>query len=205
MLLISAMPQESSIILNQFSYHQEQIPQGYTLFRIKERKIYLLEIGFGNKADLTTLESTIISVNPAVIINFGICGALHSGIKLNQNYLAKSVNYNGAKEIILSHDLDLLKSLPKSRLALPVARLITVKEPVLDSQSREELRQNTHCELVDMEAYYIALCARRLGIPVIILKQVTDHANEKAKEQIRRDKNRWQETLYRGLRDVLQL
>jgi nucleoside phosphorylase len=200
------MRQESSVILNHFfSDIEKRISHGYTLFQFKDRNVYLLEIGFVNITDLPNLESAISQINPGLIINFGICGALHRRVTLNQNYMAKSVHYNNAEDIILSQDLDMLKSLSKSNWTVPIASLLTVKDPVLDSRHREELWQSTHCELVDMEAYYIALNAQRLGIPVAILKQVTDYADERAKQQIKGIKKRWQESLYQGLTEIVEL
>ena len=205
LLLISALRQESSVVTEQFPNSIEKNPQGYTLFRFQNREIFLLEIGSGKRMESSKLKSAIVQLNPGFIVNFGICGALDLQIKLNENYLVNTVSCNKKSEINLSPDLELLEEPGNPKELLPRARLLTVKEPVLDSDKREELRRITLCELVDMEAYYIAQTARELGIPLAILKQATDYADNKAMQQVRQTKKIWQESLYQGLVGFLNL
>jgi len=146
-LLICALRQESLVILNQYPYSQEKTPQGYTFFQIQNREMFLLEIGSGKRIDRSKLKSAIIRINPGFIINFGICGALGYSITRHTNYLAKSISYDNEPEIDLSQDLNLLTSYANPHSVLRRVRLLTVKDPVLDSIKREELQRITACEL----------------------------------------------------------
>jgi len=204
-LFISALRQESSVILRQYQHSKEKSPPGYTLFQFQKGGMFLLEIGSGNRIDSSRLKAAIVRINPGFILNFGICGALTPQVALYKNYLAKSLSYDNESEIDLSRDLDLLKSISKSEAVIRNARLLTVKEPILDSKKRDELRQITACELVDMEAYFIAQTARELKIPIAILKQVTDFADQGARQQIKQTKKIWQESLQQGLSGFLNL
>lgn len=202
-LLISALREESSVILEQHCHNKEKTPQGYNLFRFQVRDMLLLEIGSGRRMDHNKVESAISQINPGLIINFGICGALNPRIKLNKNYLAKSVCHENEFEIDLLKDLDLLQSLSVSRSLFPRVRLLTVRDPVLDSMKREELRRITACDVVDMEAYFVAHVAQKLEIPIVILKQVSDYADYKAMQQIKQNKRIWQESLLQGLSKII--
>lgn len=204
-LFISALPQESSVILEQYHHSKEKTPQGYTLFRFPNREMLLLEIGSGRRIELNMIESVIFQINPGLIINFGICGALRPRIKLNRNFLAKSVRYEDKSEIDLRKDLDLLQSLTSSRSLFRHVRLLTVRDPVLESIKRDELWQMTTCDVVDMEAYFVAQVAHKLKIPIVILKQVSDHADHQAKQQITQNKKIWQESLRQGLVKLLNI
>ena len=205
LLLISALRQESSVILRQYQHSKEKTPQGYILFRFQKRGIFLLEIGSGKGIDRSKLKSAIVQINPGFIVNFGICGALTHRVELNKNYLARSISYDNESEIDLSHDLNLLNSLFNSRSVLQSVRLLTVRNPVLDSIKRDKLQQITACELVDMEAYFVAQTARELKIPIAILKQVTDYSDQRALQQIKQNKKIWQESLQQGLSGILNL
>jgi len=202
-LLISALRQESSVILEQYRHHREKTPQGYNLFRFQDQEILLLEVGSGRKMNRKKVESAISQINPGLIVNFGICGTLNPRIKLYKNYLAKSIHYENESEIDLLKDLDLMQSLSVSRSLFPRVRLLTVKDPVLDSMKSAELRRITGCDVVDMEAFFIAQIAHKLEIPVLILKQVSDDADHKAMQQIKQNKRIWQESLRQGLIKIL--
>jgi nucleoside phosphorylase len=63
----------------------------------------------------------------------------------------------------------------------------------------------TDCDVVDMEAYFIVQVAHKLKIPIVILKQVTDHANHQAEQQIEQNMGIWQESLRQGLAKILNI
>ena len=61
---------------------------------------------------------------------------------------------------------------------LPTARLATGDSFIGDSASRERISRQA--SLVDMEGYVVALAGQRFGIPVTLLKDVSDNADDKA-------------------------
>jgi nucleoside phosphorylase len=205
LLLISALRYESDVILRQYPYSEKQLLPGFSIFQLRNKKIFLLEIGSGKRLNMSKLKSAITQLNPGFIINFGICGALHQRMGMYQNYQVNSVRYNQESELNLTPDQKILNALSHPKKNFPAARLLTVKEPVLDIEKREELRRKSRCDLVDMEAYFIAKIARDMLIPVFILKQVTDYAEEGAMQQIRQNLNKWQESLSQGLMGLLDI
>ena len=61
---------------------------------------------------------------------------------------------------------------------LPTARLATGDSFIGDSVSGERISRQA--SLVDMEGYVVALAGQRFGIPVTLLKDVSDNADDKA-------------------------
>ena len=111
------------------------------------------------------------------VVNVGTAGALHDGL-------------SGLHEIdvVINHDLDaaLIRSLgedPKERLVLrpdqpdPIA-LATGDVFVTDPVVRARLAR--HAALVDMEGYAVAYAAMAFGVPVRLVKHVSDQADEGA-------------------------
>lgn len=109
---------------------------------------------------------------PAEILNLGTAGALRPG-------------WEGTHEIVrvLQHDIDtpVLRALTGRTYGAPIA-LTEADGPVLatgdlfvsDPAARDRLAE--HADLVDMEGYAIATVAQRAGVPVRLIKHVSDEA-----------------------------
>ncbi|QGU05662.1 nucleosidase [Corynebacterium comes] len=65
---------------------------------------------------------------------------------------------------------------PETSGHFPTAQLATGDTFVEDSATRERLAQEAG--LVDMEGYAVAAVAHRFGVPVTLLKQISDNADE---------------------------
>lgn len=114
---------------------------------------------------------------PARVVNVGTAGALKDGL-------------DGVYEIgaVTKHDFNLDVISDISRYLLPdaieletsgkleVKNLATGDMFVSDTATRDRLAQNW--DLCDMEGYAVAAAASRLDVPVTLLKQVSDPANE---------------------------
>lgn len=117
------------------------------------------------------------SERPCEIVNLGTAGALKE-------------NLLGLHEVsrVLQHDLDtaLLHQIsgrvygaPLTVAAGPGPTLATGDTFVTDPAVRERLAREA--DLVDMEGYAVAAVAQRLGIPVRLVKFVSDQADEGAR------------------------
>ncbi len=114
---------------------------------------------------------------PERVVNVGTVGSLHDGL-------------DGVFEIeqVIKHDFNLLIESDIHRYLLPetfelettgklpVQSLATGDHFVTDTATRERLAQTSG--LVDMEGYAIAAACARFGVPLTMLKQVSDPANE---------------------------
>lgn len=108
------------------------------------------------------------------VVNIGTAGALREGLI-------------GLHEpgVVLNHDLsaDLVRALgydPEERLEVGPSELVLATGDVFvtDPAVRDQLAQRAH--LVDMEGYAVAWASRSFGVPVRLVKHVSDAADETA-------------------------
>ncbi|SDU74726.1 nucleosidase [Jiangella alkaliphila] len=133
--------------------------------------------GIGKTAAATATTQALAGRAPddLVVVNIGTAGALRPG--LTGLFTPRRV---------LNHDLDadLVRALgldPEELIELPVGDGVTLATGdrfVADSRLRDELAQRA--DLVDMEGYAVAYACRRLGVPVRLVKHVSDAADESA-------------------------
>ena len=110
---------------------------------------------------------------PSRLVNVGTAGALVDGLSgvFEISHVLKHDFSNTGHPYPNGIDLDV------SGL-LPTARLATGDSFIGDSASRERISRQA--SLVDMEGYVVALAGQRFGIPVTLLKDVSDNADDKA-------------------------
>ena len=116
---------------------------------------------------------------PSAIINLGTCGGLIDGP--NGVYEVREVyKHDFSSELLEEIDgrpeINAL-TLHTSGL-LPTARLATGDSFIADTVIRTRLAERA--ELVEMEGYCFARIGHRYGIPVTLLKQISDGANEES-------------------------
>ena len=112
---------------------------------------------------------------PSSVINLGTAGALRPG-------------WTGTHEVstVIQHDLDteLLRTLTGETYGAPLE--IGVTGPVLAtgdafvSDEAAKAKLATRADLVDMEGYALASVAQQAGIPVRLIKHVSDDAGDGA-------------------------
>ncbi|MFI7080633.1 nucleosidase [Micromonospora sp. NPDC049903] len=108
---------------------------------------------------------------PSAVVNLGTAGALHP-------------DWTGTHQVgsVLQHDLDteFLRRLTGQSVGAPLALggdgpvLATGDRFIADDEARAELA--ARAQLVDMEGYAVASTALRFGVPVRLVKQVSDEA-----------------------------
>jgi adenosylhomocysteine nucleosidase len=114
------------------------------------------------------------SVTDLTVVNIGTAGALRDGVA-------------GLHEpgVVLNHDLnaDAIRALgydPEERLVVETSEVVLASGDVFvtDPAVRDRLARAAH--LVDMEGYAVAYAARSFGVPVRLVKHVSDNADESA-------------------------
>ena len=122
---------------------------------------------------------------PDIVVNVGTAGALHDGM-------------SGTHEVgqVRQHDLDsvVLEELTGHRYGRPILlgngpTLATGDVFVSDVTTRDRLA--TSADLVDMEGYAVAAACRMAGVPVKLVKHVSDTADEGARLT-------WRESVHRA-------
>lgn len=145
----------------------------------------VLVTGLGKTAAATSLARHLAAhddLADLVIVNIGTAGALRDGIVDGSD---------GLFEIgtVFNHDInaDAIRALgydPQERLVLGAhpTVLATGDVFVTDPAVRARLAEQAH--LVDMEGYAFAYVAQEFGVPVRLIKHVSDNADETALEWV---------------------
>lgn len=112
---------------------------------------------------------------PSAVVNLGTAGALHP-------------DWTGTHEVgsVIQHDLDtdFIRQLTGQTVGAPLILaddgpvLATGDQFIADDEVRAQLAVRAH--LVDMEGYALASVARRFGVPIRIVKNVSDGAGDGA-------------------------
>lgn len=135
---------------------------------------------------------------PSAVVNLGTAGALHSG-------------WTGTHEVgsVVQHDLDteFLRRLTGQTVGAPLALagdgpvLATGDQFIADDDVRAGL--SAHAQLVDMEGYALASTALRFGVPVRLIKRVSDEAGTGADRTWKESMDDCARVLARWVRDHL--
>lgn len=179
-LILTALRFESRIIFENFKTRLLRSKDNLKLYQIEDRDIFLLETGMGIRISEESFARCLKRIQPALLFNFGIAGALSPELSL-----LSTVRVN----TVCSPDRPALKSGLREKQpilnAIPEASLLTVDEPVLTASEREQLLEKYGCDLVDMETYHLARIAKTRKIPLISVKIVSDYANENTLDCVR--------------------
>lgn len=138
----------------------------------------ILVTGPGKVHAAVAVTAVLSAGQPSAVVNLGTAGGLRDGLQ-------------GVYEIdtVLQHDFDgaAIRALVNRDYGMPIRLdhssgsqtvLATGDSFIADSTVREALSRDAH--LVDMEGYAIAWAARTVGVPVRLIKLVSDDAGEGA-------------------------
>ncbi|MFN8173195.1 MAG: nucleosidase [Candidatus Nanopelagicales bacterium] len=144
-----------------------------THLHVSDLPVLVTGVGKVNAAIAVAL--TLADASPSAVVNLGTAGALRDDVA--------GTHVIGT---VVQHDLDddALFGLTGMRFGEPVRladaglTLATGDVFVSDPATRERLARTA--DLVDMEGYAVALAARAAGVPVTLVKQVSDRAGDSA-------------------------
>lgn len=135
--------------------------------------------GMGPAAAAHIVRAELARERPAVVINAGIAGALHSGFGLGEVVEVEAAAHAmpGDTENLAFMALPALRPAgwPKD---LRRGRLITRPTPLFDVV--EATRLATRADLVDMEGAAIVQACADADVPCVLLKAVSDFADDRA-------------------------
>jgi adenosylhomocysteine nucleosidase len=135
----------------------------------------VLVTGPGKVNAAIAVASILAETAPTRVVNLGTAGALHDGM-LGTHVIGS----------VWQHDLDdaAIFALSGLHFGEPVhlaengPRLVTGDQFIADEEIRARLAQEA--DLVDMEGYAVARAAVHAGVPVTLVKQVSDQADSSA-------------------------
>jgi adenosylhomocysteine nucleosidase len=139
-------------------------------------EVVVTGLGKTAAAVATTKALTGRDTDGLTVVNLGTAGALRDGLE-------------GLHEVgsVLNHDMnaDAVRALgydPRERLTVGPSEVVLASGDVFvtDPRLREVLAREAH--LVDMEGYAVAYACEAFGVPVRLVKHVSDNADASARD-----------------------
>jgi nucleoside phosphorylase len=137
----------------------------------------VLITGIGKTAAATAVARALASyddLSGLELVNIGTAGALHD-------------HHEGLHEpgVVINHDLnaDAIRALgydPQERLRCGPGETVLATGDVFVTDPAVRARLAEHADLVDMEGYAVVFAALQFGVPVRLVKHVSDKADESA-------------------------
>lgn len=119
-------------------------------------------LGYGD-----TTELTVLNIGTAGALRDEYSGLYRPSVVLNHDISAAAIR-------ALGHDPEERIELPSGDGTVIASGDVFVTDPIIRAHLADQ------AELVDMEAYGVALACRRLGVPLELVKHVSDNADEGA-------------------------
>ncbi|MGI6701956.1 MAG: 5'-methylthioadenosine/S-adenosylhomocysteine nucleosidase [Christensenellales bacterium] len=202
--MIAAMPEETEHILSLLGKEiSSGIISGYQVkeFKVYGKKIILINSGIGEISAAAATMLLIDRYKVRTIINFGLSGALKSGIKLNDMLIVKDIvhydfdisafcdnlkgAYPGYDTAFFETDKELRELADRAAgTVLNKVRIASGDKFIASSETKERLISDFDADICDMEAAGIAITAARAEIPVLFIKTISDLADECATSSI---------------------
>lgn len=167
------------LILSALSKELNPIQQYLEPRYISHKKVLLNfnKISIGFKKDRLYIENLIREKSIRMVINAGTAGALDNSITINDIVFPRGFVKSGGKGLSVS---DLLGEYASIMDDLPGdwsrRILYTSGTAVTSAEEKNDIIAKTGAQLVDMEAYWLAVFCRKLSIPFCSLKVISDNA-----------------------------
>ena len=132
--------------------------------------------GIGKSAAAIATTRTILEQRPSLVVNAGTAGALRDGLT-GLHEIGTVENHDMNAEAIRALGLD-----PHERIRLSDSDLVLASGDVFVNDPAMKTRLAVDHDLVDMEGYAVALACEELGVPLRMVKHVSDEADESAND-----------------------
>lgn len=164
--------------------------------------IVLAKSGVGKVAASTTAQFIIDEYNPIYIINTGIAGSLSPNMKAGSVVIGENMvqhdfdvtafgnprGYidNGIepdKPTVFHSDNKLIEIFKKESAANLILGTIATGDIFINQKKqKQEIRNEFHADIIDMESAAIAQTAQRNNIPLLVIRTISDSENDSVSE-----------------------
>lgn len=143
--------------------------------------VLLIRGGVGAKSASTAAESVLLQ-KPRALVSSGFCGGLAAAPLLGHVVLATRVLDGSGDGAPIACDPERVKHwrtlLEKASIAVHCGDLVSVSTAVTSTDAKAVLAQKSGALAVDMESYAIARLAQKAGVPFLILRTISDGADD---------------------------
>lgn len=198
--MVVALPDESKHLLKAFGDKAATYKFGnivVTEYDYRAAKIYVADSGVGEISAALSTQLLILQFKAEVILNFGVVGGLTSDLDCGGvAYVGEIVHYDFTasykdkdaagkylfqpESFIFPADKNMLQLAKEVIGDKKVARIVTGDKFVDDNEFRDWLIGHFGGEICDMESAGIYFACRNHNVPFLMIKAVSDSADENA-------------------------
>ena len=163
-------------------------------FSYKNKSIFLAKCGIGEIAAASATTILIARYGCEYIVNFGLVGALGSAYRGGSCVVVRDVVHYDSDITAFGHPLGAAADMPSpfvpadlamvkrltGEFSLPIVRLASGDKFISDSAFSDKIISDFSADICDMEGAGIALTCARAQVPFIMIKLVSDGADEGA-------------------------
>lgn len=194
---VVAMSREMQVFLDKLGVEKEKDPSsGFLvyLYEIEGHKLYLVDAGVGEIASALASYALISHYKVDEVINFGVCGSLDNALDVADIVFVESVYhfdrdtslldgcevgyYTEFETKYIETDKTLLQK-AKSVLNAPSVICASSEKFVADSALKAKLKAEK-AQICEMESAGVAITCKRMNVPCLIVKAISDKADESA-------------------------
>jgi nucleoside phosphorylase len=143
---------------------------------IAGRECFIVMTGIGPRAARAAMSDCLAYCElPELVLSIGLAGALRLDQKCGQRFLIDKVYQANQPDSLQSCLSRLASNLVQS---MGVDSLVTIAQPALTAQVKQQLSQQTSAGLCDMETHAVAGQCHQRGLPWIGARVVSDAASD---------------------------
>lgn len=136
-----------------------------------------------------------LHITPSSILSVGTAGGLVPDLRFGDMIVSSETVSGDSPETPLMWTGQIvaaaMNACRNEGVPFMAARLATVRKPVFRREDRENLHRLTGAHAVDMESHAVGVEARRLGIPFVSLRVISDDVDSPALDDRRGFKGIW--------------
>ncbi len=198
--VIGAMPEEVTLLKSRLSNLTSEKVAGLEVFKgeIHGKTVVLCQSGMGKVAAGATTQLLVTKYGIDAIINSGIAGNMTSKIGVGDVVLSKEVTYHDAEiSMINQHypnmdsyfaDENMIKAAEKACRETDtnyiVGKIATGDKFIGETAQKTAIAAFCNPDCVEMEGAAIAHIACKNDIPFLIIRSMSDNADETAREEL---------------------
>lgn len=168
------------------------------IYAVGDNELYVVRSGAGEIYAAGATQMLITKYDVKMIVNFGICGGLTEDMAVKNAVVVDKVvhydrdasvfdgcevaRYNNYPEVAIPTSRELLSAALAAEPSLEPVICASGDKFVADPEDKRELNRLYGAKICEMEAAGILLTADRAGVPVLMIKAVSDSLEGGAEE-----------------------
>ncbi len=198
--IIGAMPTEVSLLKSRLSDLESEKVAGLEIFKgsLHGKTVLVCQSGMGKVAAGAATQLLITKYGIDAIINSGIAGNMSSKIGVGDVVISKEVTYHDAEITMINQHYPNMdsyfageemiaaaeKACRDTDIKYIVGKIATGDKFIGDSAVKRSIKDFCDPDCVEMEGAAIAHIACKNDIPFVIIRAMSDNADEKATEEL---------------------